>query len=64
MKRKLCAATLILAIAAAFGANFGRFWWGDPAKVWNLLLSALYLVSWGWFIWEKHSKRALGFACI
>ena len=59
MKRKLCAATLILAIAAAFGANFGRFWWGDPAKVWNLLLSVCYLAAWAWFLHENSGKKAL-----
>ena len=59
MKRKLCTATLILAIAAAFGANCGRFWWGDPAKVWNLLLSVCYLAAWAWFLREHSGKKAL-----
>lgn len=61
MKRKLCTASLILAIAAAFGANFGRFWWGDPAKIENFLLSAVYLAAWVWFLHENSGKKALLF---
>ncbi len=64
MKRWLCSLTLLGLTIAAFFGNFEKSWHGDSAEFWNFLLSALYLVSWGWFIWEKHSKRALGFACI
>ena len=64
MKRWLCSLTLLGLTIAAFFGNFEKSWHGDSAEFWNFLLSALYLVSWGWFIWGKHSKRALGFACI
>lgn len=58
---KLCTAVLILTVVAALAANYGRFWWGDPATIWNFLLSVLYLAAWGWFLREKSSKKALGF---
>ena len=63
-RSKLCGLTLLAVTVLAFFANFEKFWSGgqDRAEVWNLLASAAYLAAWGWFLWEKRSKKALWFA--
>ena len=64
MKKWLCRLALLAATVSAFFGNFERDWHGDAPTVWNLLLTAAYLAAWGWFLWEKRSRKGLWFACI
>ena len=48
----------VIVTAGCFASNLGGAWMGHPAKVAQLLMTAVYLIFWGLFTFSTRKKTA------